>query len=364
MERNYKVYNDLPSEIIYVDKLELSKYISKSKLTIHEAMEKLNNTIELFQIIVDENNLFLGTLTDGDIRRGLLRGYNLDDNVTEFMNSKALLGEYGKEDKNIEKLKMVDREPFFLPILNNTKEVAALLIKDDSKIIPQAIIMAGGLGTRLGDLTKHTPKPMLEIKGKPILEYCIKQLEDEGIENIYISVNYLAEKITKYIEKRKSKSKIIPVYEENKLGTIGPLSLISKNITGPIFVMNADLLTNVSLQAMIAFHLNGRFSSTIASATYEANIPCGVLNSNQLGCLHSIDEKPTINYMVAGGLYILNKEIYDLLEHNKYYDMPDLLNDAVQKNFSNSLFPIHEKWTDIGRIDEYNKAKNQVNEKI
>ena len=162
-----------------------------------------------------------------------------------------------------------------------------------------------------------------------------------------------SKKIVKYIEKRKSKSKIIPVYENSKLGTIGPLSLISKNITGPILVMNGDLLTNISLEAMISFHLNGMFSSTIASVTYESNIPCGVLNSNQMGYLKSIDEKPTINYAVAGGVYILNKEVYDLLEYNKHYNMPDLLNDAVKKNYTNSLFPIHEKWKDIGSPDDY-----------
>ena len=242
---------------------------------------------------------------------------------------------------------------FFLPILNNARELLAILIKGDNKNISQAIIMAGGLGSRLGDLTKFTPKPMLKVKGKPVLEYCISQLENEGIKEIYISVNYLAEKIVKYIEERKSKSKIIPVYENNKLGTIGPLSLISKNITGPILVMNGDLLTNISLEAMISFHLNGMFSSTIASVTYESNIPCGVLNSNQMGHLESIDEKPTINYAVSGGLYILNKEVYDLLEYNKYYNMPDLLNDAVKKKYTNYLFPIHEKWKDIGRPEDY-----------
>jgi dTDP-glucose pyrophosphorylase len=348
--------------IFNISRNKLQQYISHKEDVIKDTIVRLNDVYGLFQIILDSHNKLMGTLTDGDIRRGILKGHNINEKVEVFMNKNPIFSFEENKNEHINLLESVDREPFFLPLLNNTKEVVTLLIKDDSKSVSQAIIMAGGLGTRLGNLTKHTPKPMLEVNGKPILEYCIKQLEDEGIENIYISVNYLAEKIVKYIEERKSKSKIIPVYEKNKLGTIGALSLISQNITGPILVMNADLLTNVSLQAMIAFHLNGRFSSTIASATYEANIPCGVLNSNQVGCLQSIDEKPTINYMVAGGLYILNQEIYDLLEYNKFYDMPDLLNDAVQKNFANSLFPIHEKWKDIGRIDEYHKAKNEVND--
>jgi dTDP-glucose pyrophosphorylase len=348
----------------YISQNKLRQYISHKEDDIKNTIIKLNNVYGLFQIILDSNNKLVGTLTDGDIRRGILKGYNINEKVEVFMNKKPIFSFEKNKSNHISLLSSVQREPFFLPILNNTRELLSLLIKDDSKSIPQAIIMAGGLGSRLGELTKHTPKPMLEINGKPILEYCIKQLEDAGIEEIYVSVNYLSEKIVKYIDERKSKSKIILIYEKSKLGTIGSLSLISKDITGPIFVMNADLLTNVSLEAMISFHLNGNFSSTIASATYEANIPCGVLNSNQIGCLKSIDEKPTINYMVSGGLYILNQEIYGLLEYNKYCDMPDLLNNAVKNNFDNSLFPIHEKWKDIGKIDEYYKAKNEVNDKI
>ena len=278
------------------------------------------------------------------------------------MNNKPIFSYEKDKNNHISLLTSVEREPFFLPILDDKDRLVSLLVKDDSKSISQALIMAGGLGSRLGDLTKNIPKPLLEINGKPIIEYCIKQLEDEGIDNIYISVNYLSEKIIDYIDSRKSISNIIPIHEKSKLGTIGSLSLIAKNIVGPIFVMNADLLTNVSLGAMISFHLNGKFSSTIASATYETEIPCGVLNSNQSGCLDLIEEKPTINYMVAGGLYILNQEVYNLLEYNKYCDMPDLLNRSVKNNYINSLFPIHEKWKDIGKIDEYNKAKDEINE--
>ena len=345
-------------KIFNISHHKLKQYISNKEDEIKDTIVKLNNVYGLFQIILDSNNKLVGTLTDGDIRRGILKGHNINEKVEVFMNKKPIFSFEVNKSEHINLLSSVDREPFFLPILSNTRELQSLLIKDDSKVVSQAIIMAGGLGTRLGELTKYTPKPMLEIKDKPILEYCIRQLEDEGIENIYISVNYLAEKIVQYIKERKSKSKIIPVYEKSKLGTIGALSLISKNITGPIFVMNADLLTNMSLQAMIAFHINGGFSSTIASANYESNIPCGVLNFNQAGCLHSIDEKPTINYMVAAGLYILNNEVYNLLKYNEKCDMPDLLNLAVKNNMKNSIFPLHEKWKDIGVPEEYYEAKN------
>ncbi len=349
-------------KIFNISHNKLQQYISNKEDEIKDTIVKLNNVYGLFQIILDSNNKLVGTLTDGDIRRGILKGHNINEKVEVFMNKKPIFSFEVNKSEHINLLSSVDREPFFLPILNSSKELAALLIKDDSKGISQAIIMAGGLGTRLGELTKHTPKPMLKVKEKPILEYCIRQLEDEGIKKIYISVNYLADKIVNYIQNRKSVSKIIPIHEKSKLGTIGSLSLISKNINGPIFVMNADLLTNVSLGAMISFHLNGKFSATIASATYETTIPCGVLNPNQSGCLELIEEKPTINYMVAGGLYILNQEVYNLLEYNKYCDMPDLLNKSVNKNYINSLFPIHEKWKDIGKIDEYNKAKDEINE--
>ena len=232
------MYKELPSEIIYIDKDKLSKYVSSSKLSIRKAMKKLNNTIELFQIIVDENNYFLGTLTDGDIRRGLLNGYNLDENVSKCMNINALLGTVDHEDENLSKLEKVDRDPLFLPIVSNKSLLKGLLIKNTITEIKHALILAGGMGTRLGKLTKNKPKSLLEINGMPIIEHCIRKLEQASINIIYIAVNHMGDQIIDFINKNEFKSKIIPIQEKSKLGTIGSLFLVKNKVNFPLFSYN------------------------------------------------------------------------------------------------------------------------------
>ena len=332
-------------------------YISKKDDIIKDSLHKLNQVKGLFQIIVDNDGVLLGTLTDGDIRRGILRGIDLNEPVGNFMNKDPKYSFKSNEEDYLRELEAVEREPFFLPIINKEKKLVHIVIKVIKKKINNAIIMAGGIGSRLGNLTKDLPKPMLQIHGRPIIDYSIKRLENENINNIYVSVNYLADTILDYLKKRKYKSKMIPVHEQKKLGTIGSLSLIKDNISEPILVMNADLLTSVSIDAMINFHINGNFSSTSASAIYENIIPCGVLEINKSGFLGAINEKPKISHMVAAGLYILNKEVYSLLNYNESCDMPDLLNLAIKNKMRNSIFPLHENWKDIGVPDEYFQAK-------
>ena len=211
------MYKNLPSNIIYIDNLELEKYISSSTVTIYEAMNKLNNTFELFQIIVDENNHFVGTLTDGDIRRGLLSGYKLDDSVKKCMKSQPISGQIKNEVENVEKINKVEGYPLFLPILSENRILQGILIKNITGSINNALILAGGMGTRLGSLTKDKPKPLLHIKGRPILEHCINKLEEADMKTIYVSVNHMSDQIINFIKNKKFKSKIIPIKETTKL---------------------------------------------------------------------------------------------------------------------------------------------------
>jgi dTDP-glucose pyrophosphorylase len=351
------MYKNLPSNIIYIDNLELEKYITSSQMTIYEAMDKLNNTFELFQIIVDENNHVLGTLTDGDIRRGLLSGYKLDESVKICMKSKPISGQIRNEEKNIEKINQVDSYPLFLPIINESLILQGVLIKNVSTSISNALIVAGGLGSRLGSLTKDKPKPMLHIDGRPILEHCINKLEEADIKTIYISVNHMSEQIIDFIKSKTFKSEIIPIKETTKLGTIGSLYLIKKRINYPLLVMNADLVTSLSISTLISFYKSENFDGVITAATYETKVPYGILKYNQIGQLQSIEEKPTIKNLVAAGVYILNKNISDLLIKQKYIDMPELLDKAISKGYNISIFPIHEKWKDIGSNKDYYETK-------
>jgi len=351
------MYKNIPKDISFVNKEKLSKYITYSNSSIKDAMNKLNLTIELFQIILDQEGKFLGTLTDGDIRRGLLAGSEINDNVMKFINCKPLLGEISKESENLNILNKVDRYPMFLPIIDKKFLLEGILIKTENTDINHALIVAGGIGSRLGGLTKDIPKPMLEVDGRPILEHCINKLEDANISTIYISVNYLSEQIINFIKSKNFKSNIIPVKENSKLGTIGSLFLIKEETDYPLLVMNADLVTTLSLSALMSFYRAENVDGLITAATFESSIPFGVLKYNSLGQLERIEEKPISKNLIAAGVYILNKNISSLIKKEEFIDMPQLLDKAIKNGLNIGVFPIHEKWTDIGRPEDYFNIK-------
>tara|TARA_Y100001970_G_C14257725_1_gene876797 strand:- start:9465 stop:10544 length:1080 start_codon:yes stop_codon:yes gene_type:complete len=353
------MYKNLPSNITYIDYLELEKYISSSKMTIYEALNKLNNTPELFQIIVDENNCVVGTLSDGDIRRGLLSGYKLDESVKKYMKSNPISGKIKNEAENIEKINQVEGYAIFLPIINEDLKLQGVLIKNITTSISNALIIAGGMGTRLGSLTKDKPKPMLHIDGRPMLEHCINKLEEADIKTIFVSVNHMSEQIIDFIKSKKFKSKIIPIKEKTKLGTIGSLYLIKEKINYPLLVMNADLVTSLPISTLISFYRSENVDGVITGAIYETKVPYGVLKYSQKGHLQSIEEKPSIKNLVAAGVYILNKKISELLTRQEYIDMPELLDKAISNGYNISIFPIHEKWKDIGTPKDFNSIKDK-----
>ena len=351
-----KIY--LKNNLIFVSSRELNGYISYTSDLIIDTIEKLDRTEEKFQIIVEKKTKkIVGTLTDGDIRRILIKSKRLEENVIQYLNKSPLFGEEHAVENNIKKINIVDREPAFLPIVDRNKILKSIIIKKTIKIMPEALLLAGGLGTRLGRLTKKMPKPLLKIKGKEILEHCLEKLEEANIKKIYISLNYLGEKIEKYISKRKNKAEIVTFFEEKKLGTIGSLSLIKKKIKSNIIVMNSDLITTLSIKSMVSFHTSKKLDATIAAALFETEVPYGVLRYSEIGKLINIEEKPKVKNLVAAGVYILNKNIINILKKNQSLDMPKLIDVAIKKKFNIEVFPIHETWKDVGRPQDYYDLK-------
>ena len=350
--------NYLKNNLIHVSEREISKYVSFSTDLIIDALKKLDLTDEKFQIILDKKNKkVLGTLTDGDIRRILIKYKMLEKKVLHYLNKKPLLGKENEIINNINKINIVDREPAFLPLVDNNNILKSIIIKKTKDIMPDAILLAGGLGARLGNLTKKTPKPLLKINGKHIIDHCIDKLEDANVKKIYVSLNYLGDKIEKYLAKRNNKAEIITFFEEKKLGTIGPLSLIKKKINSSVIVMNSDLVTNLSIQSMVSFHKSEKLDASIAATLFETEIPYGVLKYNEIGKLNSIEEKPKIKSLVAAGVYILNKNIINILKKNVPLDMPKLIDTSIEKKYNVGVFPIHETWKDIGQPNDYYKMQ-------
>ena len=226
----------------------------------------------------------------------------------------------------------------------------------------KVILMVGGLGTRLRPLTEDTPKPLLKVGGKPILETIIENFKKYGFKNFVFCVNYKAHMIEEYFGNgKKFGVNIEYVYEKERMGTAGALSLLNKVPNEPFFVMNGDLLTNINFEDMLRFHLEHNAIATMGVREYEYQVPFGVVNVKNEKIL-SIDEKPIHKFFVSAGVYILDSSCINMIPKDKFYDMPTLFDDILKYNDNIVSFPIREYWLDIGRLDEYEKANVEYKE--
>ncbi|MBR2526657.1 NTP transferase domain-containing protein [bacterium] len=342
-----------------------AKFTIKDNKNIRYALSKINNfpknTACLILFVIDKNARIIGSLTDGDIRRGLLKGHTLDDNITSIMkkNFKYLLNysDYKKFDeykKNSLKIVPVVSKNFQLIELINLTKIDALLPVD-------AVIMAGGKGIRLKPYTNDTPKPMLELAGKPIIAHNIDRLIRFGVKNFYISVNHLKEQIINYIEKNYKYTNIkIHFIEENEpLGTIGSLSLVEKFEHKDILVMNADVLTNIDFYDFFINYKDHNDSMSVATFNIRINIPYGILDTTDKK-INSLIEKPSFTYYSNAGIYLLKKELIKFIPKNEKYDSTDLMENLIKKRKKISHFPIRGYWLDIGNAQNYAKAQDDI----
>ena len=333
--------------------------------TIKEALEVIDNGAIRIALVVDENNKLLGTLTDGDIRRGLLKNLSLKDSIETiiFKNPTVCFVEDSKErileiatSKKLYQMPIVDRNGILIDI----KEVNELL-KPTLKT-NKVVLMVGGLGTRLRPLTEYTPKPMLKVGNRPILETIIINLKKYGFSNIILSVNYKSEIIEDYFKDGSDFGVNIEYIHENKrMGTAGALSLIQDKLTEPFFVMNGDLLTNINFENMMEYHLSNNAVATMGVREYDFQVPYGVVKTEGINIL-SIEEKPIHQFFVSGGIYILSPQVLKYIPKDKFYDMPTLFEKIIEKKEKTISFPIHEYWLDIGRIEEFERANSEFYE--
>jgi dTDP-glucose pyrophosphorylase len=343
--------------------MELIKSIRVNENTIiKEALKIIDKGAIRIALVVDENNKLLGTLSDGDVRRGLLKNYTLDDSIKDlyFKNPTVALNNESKEKiiqkaiKNqVYQIPIVDENNYLVDIVN----LATLL--NVTKKRNRVILMAGGLGTRLRPLTEDIPKPMLKVGNKPILETIIKNFAAYGFVNITISLNYKAEMIREYFKDGSDFGVNIDYIEENtRLGTAGALSLLTEQPNEPFFVMNADLLTDVNFSNLLDFHCFGNANATMCVREYEYQIPYGVVETNE-SYIVSIVEKPIKKFFVNAGIYVLSANIFEFIPKNEFFDMPTLFNILIEKHKKVLSFPIHEYWLDIGRMSDFEQAQSE-----
>ncbi|WP_339205350.1 nucleotidyltransferase family protein [Paenibacillus sp. FSL K6-3182] len=339
------------------------------EMEIIETMKVIDNSSLQFAVVVDDNNRLLGTVTDGDIRRGILKGRSLDSPIRVVMNEMPVYEKAGQKAYYYKAL-MKKRQLKQLPIVNHEKQIQYILFSEDIEGALQkeniVILMAGGLGNRLRPLTNDIPKPMLKVGDKPILELIIEDFKKFGFTNFILSVNYKKEIIKDYFQDGAHLGVSIKYIEENKrLGTAGALSLLPEKLDAPFFVMNGDLLTKINYEQLLDFHNETKSVATMCVREYEYQIPYGVIKTESHRLL-SIVEKPIHKSFVNAGIYILNQEMLNYVPKEKFYDMPELFEKIMDQQKEVAVFPLREYWLDIGRMDDYEKAnvdiKLQLNE--
>jgi NDP-sugar pyrophosphorylase family protein len=307
----------------------------------------------------------LGVVTDGDIRRGLLNNLPLTESVSKVMNTSPTTAREGSSREELIDL-MEKLDILSVPLLDVSGKVIGLETLHGALHQPKyqnpVFIMAGGFGTRLKPLTDTCPKPMLHIGNKPILETVIRSFIKAGFVNFYISTHYMPEQIQAHFgDGSEMGVNVTYVHEEQPLGTGGALGLLPKDLPKdlPLIMMNGDVLTKVDFQRLLDFHVDNGADATMCVREYDYQIPYGVINGEG-NKITSMVEKPVQRFFVNAGIYVVSPDVIASVPKNHRVDMPTLLEEHMNERDNVLMFPIHEYWLDIGRMDDFNRAQADI----
>ena len=331
---------------------------------IKDVINLLDKVALKIVLITDESNSLIGTISDGDVRRGLLRGLELNDPIESIINDIPTVVSPEMNRKTVLDL-MVTNKIQQIPIINEKNQVIGLHLWDNLNlpvIYPNImVIMAGGKGTRLHPHTINCPKPLLPIAGKPILEHIITRAKKQGFTNFILAIHYLGHMIEDYFgEGDRLGVKIQYLRENSPLGTAGALSLLNPEPDSPFIITNGDVVTDVNYVELLNFHQQNSASATIAVRGYEWQNPFGVVQTQGLELI-GFEEKPVTRSHVNAGIYVLEPWTLSLLEKSVQLDMPTLLERLRKKSKRVIAFPVHESWVDIGRLEDFNKLSVNPN---
>jgi len=336
--------------------------ILKQSDTMQKAIEVLNEEALQIALVVNDDDQLVGILTDGDIRRGLLKHYGLDTAVNKFMFTTPTLASTDETRDQILK-KMNSVGIMQIPIIDENKHIVGLEtlqhLLEKKRFDNPVFLMAGGFGTRLQPLTDHTPKPLLTVGNKPILETILDQFIEAGFHNFYISTHYKAEMLREYFGDGTDWDVTISYIHENKpLGTAGALGLLPDGVPDmPVLMMNGDLLTKVDFSELLQFHMENGGEATMCVREYDFQVPYGVITANDHK-VGSIVEKPIHKFFVNAGIYVLSPEIIKKVDGNCFLDMPHMLQKHIDVDGQVNMFPVHEYWLDIGQMEQFEQAQS------
>lgn len=313
-----------------------------------------------FVAVVDCERQLLGVVADGDLRRAML---NTTEDINQVMNRCPRTMQFGcSQEAIIAKLKKIHRR--HMPIVDNNNCLQSVFVLDELEFSIRentVVVMAGGLGSRLGKLTENTPKPMLNVGSKPILLRVIEQFRDQGFNKFIFCLNYKYEMIMEYFGKgNRFGVEIEYIIERKRMGTAGALSLIESIPDEPFFVINADVLVNLDFEEFLQNHNSSNAKASMCVFEHSYTVPYGVIRTSDEGKICSIEEKPVETYNVNAGIYILEPDVLRYLPLNKYFDMPDLFSAIISDSFDAQTYKLRDYWIDVGLVEQLEKANNDI----
>jgi dTDP-glucose pyrophosphorylase len=340
------------------------KYLIHNSASIKDAMIQLNaisdDIMTLFA--VDNSNHLKGTLTDGDIRRALIAGKKLDEpiSVTYQTNFKFIASNENDIVRKIKRFKE-NHEIQLLPLLNEDRQILKIYnLKKQKNLLPfDAVLMAGGKGVRLRPLTEKTPKPLLPLGGKAIIDYNIEALQSYGIDNIYVTVNYLHEQIEEHFSRTIDDIEIKCVQESQYQGTVGSVLYIDSFKHDTVLIMNSDLFTNVDYEDIFIHFQDNEADMSVVGIPYSVSVPYGIFDLNE-NSVQGLREKPLYNYYANAGIYLVKRKLLELIPKNTFFDATDFIELLIAEKYKVVRYPHTGYWIDIGKLEDYKKAQDFV----
>ncbi|WP_268034979.1 nucleotidyltransferase family protein [Algoriphagus sp. PAP.12] len=340
------------------------RHILNIDSTVKEALQQLDTLAsDAILFLVDQENKLFGSLTDGDLRRGFIKGLDFETHLSKFIQTNPKYIQQGKYDLK-EIIELRKRHFSIFPVVNHQLQIINVVnFKQQKSYLPiDTLIMAGGRGERLKPLTDHTPKPLLKIGEKPIVEHNIDRLISYGVDDIWLSVRYLGDQLVEHFGDGSQKGvRIKYVWEEEPLGTAGALGLVDDFVHDHILMMNSDLLTNIDFEDFYMFFQKEEADFAVACIPFQVNVPYAVMDTENKR-VTGLKEKPTYTHYSNGGIYLMKKEIIDYFPKEKYFNATDLMELLISQGKKVVAYPLVGYWLDIGKHEDYNKAQQDFHQ--
>ncbi len=337
---------------------DIEPYTIGPDATIHDAVVRLNQTEHLLLVAIDANAKLIGTIADGDIRRAIVAGHDLSSPVAHCIHLTPVVARSIAEANT--RLITVESNREFVPVVDDKGCLCAIVAASVAEFGPKsALLFAGGFGKRLREVADDIPKPLVQVGGEPMIEHVLRHLEDHRVHRVFVAVHYMSDSIRAYLEERTNHSEIIFIEEDEPLGTAGAIRLLPSDLDEDVVLINADVLTQIDLTAMKSRHEERSNRLTVAVAPYRHKVPFGVVEHDNDGVLTGISEKPSKTWLISAGVQILKISPDLPLPQASAFDIPDLINELINKQESIGIFALHESWSDLGTPEELFRARSQ-----